>query len=142
MPPQTIYVAMDFSPAAERAFEVALDLARQRGAELVIGHVIPKPAVIGHGAIDSRIREEARLERLRRAAEQAGVPARAEILDGSPADALAEAAERAGATMMAVGTRGSGVLTAMALGSVAARLVCTAPCPVLTVRGGAAEEER
>lgn len=135
-----IYVATDFSPASEKAFDVALDLARQRGADMVIGHVISARGVLGYGlgeaahAIELRIREEARLEVLRRAAEQAGVPARAEILDGSPADALSEAAARARASMLVVGAHGRKAATGMAIGSVAARLVCTAPCPVLTVR--------
>jgi nucleotide-binding universal stress UspA family protein len=125
---------------SEKAFDVALDLARQRGADLVIGHVIPERGVLGHGlgvaahAIELRIREEARLEVLRRAAEQAGVPARTEILDGSPADTLSEAAGRAGASMLVVGAHGQRAAFGIAIGSVAARLVCTAPCPVLTVR--------
>jgi len=146
MAAKTIYLGTDFSPASERAFEEALAMAKLRGAELVIGHVIPTPGVLGYGvgevvlAVDTRIREGAQndLEALRRKAERAGVPARIEILTGSPHDALVEAAEKAHAELMVVGPHGRTGFSRMVMGSVAARLVCTAPCPVLTVRDNAA----
>lgn len=142
MSARTIYVGTDFSPASGRAFEVALEMARARGAELIVGHVIATPGVIGYGvgdiarAIENRLRDEAgrRLEALRRRADRVGVPARTELLAGSPRDALAEAAERAHATMLVLGTSGRTGVSRMVLGSVAGRLVCTAPCPVLTVK--------
>ncbi len=142
MAARTIYVGTDFSPASARAFDVALEMARMRGAELVVGHVIATPGVLGYGIgdiareLENRIREQAglRLEALRRRADRASVPARTEILTGSPQDALAEAAERARATMLVVGTSGRTGVSRMVMGSVAARLVCMAPCPVLTVR--------
>lgn len=142
MSSRTIYIGTDFSPASERAFQVALDMARLRGAELVVGHVIATPGVLGDGVGDSaremetRIREECglRLEALRRRADRAGVTARTELLGGSPQDALAEAAERAHAAMLVLGTNGRTGVSRMVMGSVAGRLVCTAPCPVLTVK--------
>jgi nucleotide-binding universal stress UspA family protein len=146
MAAKTIYLGTDFSPASERAFDEALAMAKLRGAELVIGHVIPTPGVLGYGvgevvlAVDTRIREGAEndLEALRRRAERAGVPTQIEILTGSPHDALAAAAEKAHAELIVVGTHGRTGFSRMVMGSVAARLVCTAPCPVLTVRDNAA----
>jgi len=140
--PRTIYVGTDFSPASERAFEVALEMARMRGAELVVGHVIATPGVLGYGVgdiareVENRIRRAAgiRLEALRGRAERAGVAARTELLFGSAHDALAEAAERARAAMLVLGTNGRTGVSRMVMGSVAGRLVCTAPCPVLTVK--------
>jgi nucleotide-binding universal stress UspA family protein len=142
----TIYVATDFSPASERAFDAALDMAKLRGAELVIGHVIPTPGVLGYGvgevteAVDTRVQEGVsnKLEALRLKAGRAGVPARTEILGGSPYDALAEAAGKAHAAMLVLGTHGRTGFSRMVMGSVAAHLLCTAPCPVLTVRDIAA----
>ena len=86
--------------------------------------------------MENRIREDAglRLEALRRRADRAGVLARTELLAGSPQDALAESAERAHATMLVLGTNGRTGVSRMVMGSVAGRLVCTAPCPVLTVK--------
>jgi nucleotide-binding universal stress UspA family protein len=142
MTARTIYVGTDFSPASERAFDVALEMARMRGAELVVGHVIATPGVLGYGVgdiareVENRIREEAgmRLEVLRLRADRSGVPARTELLAGSPQDALAEAAERACAIMLVLGTTGRTGVSRMVMGSVAGSLVCTAPCPVLTVK--------
>ncbi len=142
----TVYVATDFSPASERAFDAALDMARLRGAELVIGHVIPTPGVLGYGVgevakpVDTCIQEGIgnQLEALRRKADRAGVPVRTEILSGSPYDALAAAAGRAHAAVLVVGTHGRTGFSRMVMGSVAAHLLCTAPCPVLTVRDIAA----
>ncbi|MDL2717404.1 MAG: universal stress protein [Acidobacteriota bacterium] len=142
MSARTIYVGTDFSPASARAFDVALEMARSRGAELVVGHVIDTPGFIGYGVgdiareIEKRIREDCsqRLEALRRRADRAGVPARTELLAGCPQDALAEAAERAHATMLVLGTNGRTGVSRLVMGSVAGRLVCTAPCPVLTVK--------
>lgn len=146
MAARTIYVATDFSPASERAFDAALDMAKLRGADLVIGHVIATPGVLGYGvgevaeAVDTRIQEGTgnQLEALRRKAERAGVPARTEILSGSPYDALAEAAGRVDAAMLVLGTHGRTGFSRMVMGSVAAHLLCTAPCPVVTVRDVAA----
>jgi nucleotide-binding universal stress UspA family protein len=142
MTARTLYVGTDFSPASERAFDVALEMARLRGLDLVMGHVIATPGVLGYGVgdiareVENRIREDAamRLEALRRRAERVGVPARTELLGGSPHDALAEAAERAHATMLVLGTNGRTGVPRMLMGSVAGHLVCTAPCPVLTVK--------
>jgi nucleotide-binding universal stress UspA family protein len=142
----TIYMATDFSPASERAFDAALDMAKLRGADLVIGHVIPTPGVLGYGVgevaepVDTRTQEgaENQLEALRRKAERAGVPARTEILSGSPYDALAVAAGKAHASMLVLGTHGRTGFSRMVMGSVASHLLCTAPCPVLTVRDIAA----
>lgn len=140
MAPGAIYLATDFSPASERAFDAALDVAKLRGAELVIGHVVPTPGVPECGvaevakAFDLRIREEIRLETLRRAAEQAGVPARIEILGGSPSDALAAAAGRAHAAILVLGKHGRTGFSRLPTGSVTAHLLCSAPCPVMTIR--------
>jgi len=139
---RTIYVGTDFSPASERAFDVALEMARLRGLDLVVGHVIATPGLLGYGVgdiareVESRIREDAglRLEALRRRADRAGVAARTELLAGAPQDALREAAERAHAAMLVLGTNGRTGVSRLVMGSVAARLVCTAPCPVLTVK--------
>src|ERR1019366_1721056 len=88
MAAKTIYLGTDFSPASERAFDEALARAKLRGAELVIGHVIPPPGLLGYGvggvalAVETRIREgmENDLEALRQKAERAGISARIEIL--------------------------------------------------------------
>jgi nucleotide-binding universal stress UspA family protein len=63
------------------------------------------------------------------------VNAEALILSGSPQEAIEEAAKAIGAELIVVGTHGRTGVPRFFLGSVAARVVSTAPCPVLTVRG-------
>jgi nucleotide-binding universal stress UspA family protein len=51
------------------------------------------------------------------------------------ADAIARAARSRHAGMIVMGTHGRTGLTKLLLGSVAERVIGSAPCPVLTVRG-------
>jgi nucleotide-binding universal stress UspA family protein len=55
---------------------------------------------------------------------------------GSPATVIIEAAEKVAADLIVIGARGAGSLARLAshFGSVAHKIVCGAPCPVLTVR--------
>jgi nucleotide-binding universal stress UspA family protein len=55
---------------------------------------------------------------------------------GSPANVIVEAAEKVAADLIVIGARGAGSLARLAshFGSVAHKIVCGAPCPVLTVR--------
>jgi nucleotide-binding universal stress UspA family protein len=56
----------------------------------------------------------------------------------SPADEIVTYAREASIDLIVLGTHGRGGMAHMLLGSVAERVVRTAPCPVLTVRGAAA----
>ena len=56
----------------------------------------------------------------------------------SPATAIVEYARENGMNLIVMGTHGRGGVAHLLLGSVAERVVRTADCPVLTVRGTAA----
>src|SRR5262249_20777722 len=56
------------------------------------------------------------------------------IAGGNPADAIVRAAQERGADLIVMGTHGRTGLQHVLLGSVAEKVVRTAPCPVLTVR--------
>jgi len=140
-----VLFATDFSDASERAFVLAMDLARNRGAELVIIHVYPPPPksapddwfVPGlSDEVDAASCEEATegirplIERARRA----GLSARGLVFAGNPGELVVRAAERAGADLVVIGTHGRRGVRRALFGSVAARIVAHATCPVLTVR--------
>jgi nucleotide-binding universal stress UspA family protein len=55
--------------------------------------------------------------------------------EGNPAVETVNAAKSEGADLLVVGTHGRSALTHLLLGSVAEKIVRTATCPVLTVRG-------
>jgi nucleotide-binding universal stress UspA family protein len=65
----------------------------------------------------------------------AGVRSTGRLVDGNPRDAIPRAATRRHADLVVVGTHGRTGLDKLLVGNVAERVVATAPCPVLTVRG-------
>jgi nucleotide-binding universal stress UspA family protein len=56
------------------------------------------------------------------------------VLEGTAADAIVRTARAKRANVIVMGTHGRSGLARLFMGSVAERVVGTAPCPVLTVR--------
>jgi nucleotide-binding universal stress UspA family protein len=143
---RTILYATDFSRASAPAFAAALAQARGRGRRLVVAHVLtpPSPFISGRPPaswveLDARARHgaERRLAALVARARRAGVRARGALLEGVPGEAIARRARRERADLIAIGTHGRSGLGRLFMGSVAARVLALAACPVLTVRGPA-----
>jgi nucleotide-binding universal stress UspA family protein len=143
--PCPVLFATDFSDASERAFVLAMDLARGRGAELVVLHVYPPPPMSapddwflpGFSDEVEAASCEADMERIRpliERARQAGLSARGLVLAGDPGEMVVRAAERAGAGLVILGTHGRRGARRALFGSVAAGIIAHATCPVLTVR--------
>jgi nucleotide-binding universal stress UspA family protein len=137
--------ASDFSPASRPAFRRALDLARANRAALTIVHVystvipmmgegLATAQVYDQWITEVRIDAQRRLERLVAQAKRAGVRAKGLLLEGLPHDRILRAARSKRADLIVLGTHGRTGLGRVFLGSVAARVVTLAPCPVLTVR--------
>jgi nucleotide-binding universal stress UspA family protein len=147
-----ITYASDFSPASLVALPHALRLARITGADLTILHVLPSPRVlfIESGYVPQEIWDQERAEAakeidgLLKRTVDAGVRATATIVDGGglPADAIVRAAADAKTDVLVLGTHGRTGVTRLILGSVAAQVVATASCSVLTVRASDADEAR
>jgi universal stress protein A len=143
-----IMCASDFSAASRPAFRKALELARSTRARLLIVHALSPviPPLMGEGVYvssatwnqleaGSRQAAQRQLARLVQAARKAGVRAEALTVDGAPsADRIVRAARARRVDLLVLGTHGRTGLSRLVLGSVAARVVATAPCPVLTVR--------
>lgn len=139
--------ASDFSPASRRAFTEAVALAEANRAELILVHVVGvvippledsyvSPRALDRMITSTRTDARKRLDALVRKAKAAGVTVTGELLDGTPRDAIPRAARRKRADLIVMGTHGRTGLGKLFLGSVAERVVRTAHCPVLTVRGG------
>ena len=138
-----ILVATDFTPASEPPLAEAIDMAKEDGAELLIAHAyqlpsVPQADLVAPGVYDEwveNLREsvEERLEQLVERARKSGVRAQALILTGNPDEAITEAADEQAADLVIVGTHGRKGVSKFFLGSVASRVISTAPCPVLTV---------
>ena len=138
-----ILVPMDFSPAALRAVELAADFARQAGpAQLILVHAYFVPlevealAVLGPEKImeDIRARAAEDLEQILVRLQDTGVSAEYEASAGSPDEVVVRLARDKQVDLIVMGTRGRTGLAHALLGSVAERVIRTAPCPVLTVK--------
>jgi nucleotide-binding universal stress UspA family protein len=138
--------ASDFSPASRRAFDQALGLAKANGAALTLVHVLEpvilwaEDAYVSPQAYDrlltsARTTAAKQLDALVRRAKTAGVRVTGRLVEGNPREAIPRAAKRSHADLIVVGTHGRTGLGKLLLGSVAERVVATAPCAVLTVRG-------
>jgi nucleotide-binding universal stress UspA family protein len=145
---RTILHATDFSSASRTAFTKAVEMARREHAPLLITHVMspPMPMMAGDGyiapgtweGIDRAYRKasQKKLDAVVRRAKRAGARARGLLLQGTPAaDTIVRAARGRHAGTIVLGTHGRSGVARMVLGSVASRVVATARCPVMTVRG-------
>jgi len=85
---------------------------------------------------DQKLREavERRLRPLLEHARKDGVEAEPLILRGFADEAIIAAAKQQHADLIVMGTHGRRGAARLFLGSVAARVISTAPCPVMTVR--------
>ncbi len=143
-PFRRILVATDFGEASEPALHEAIDLAKESAAELLIAHAYQHPSVIEAQSVAAGVYEEwdrvlrnqveERLRPIVAQAQKEGVRAGALILAGAPDQAITAAAKENNADLVVMGTHARKGVSRFLLGSVAARVVATAPCPVLTVR--------
>lgn len=135
----------DFSETAQAAEAEAIRLARALNAELVILHVAVEGMLYGESPFGraelQRVYETQRewardaIEARVTAARTAGVTARGLVCAGTPTDVIVRTAGAESAAMIVMGTHGRSGVARFLLGSVADRVVRTATCPVLTVRG-------
>jgi nucleotide-binding universal stress UspA family protein len=133
---KTIAWATDCSPSALNALRVAKRLARESGAKLVI--ITVQELGVGRAGIlvDSNEAANNALHRTADRLRDEGIDT-AVLVSRAPgsgaAREIADLATRAGADVIVIGNRQHGPLASLALGSVAPRLLQTAPCPVLMV---------
>lgn len=132
----------DFSDGAEEARIEAIRLARKLDAEVLLLHVIADIALVAEYQEDivKRVYEAQRQSAVKQMGvlladmTKAGVRARAEIKVGRPVEVIERTARDEQVGYIVIGTHGRGGMVRMLLGSVAERVVRTAPCPVITVR--------
>jgi nucleotide-binding universal stress UspA family protein len=134
----------DFSSASGAALRRAIAEARGRKTSLLILHVLaPVVPVVGEGYISPAAYEQmiaaarawAQKKLDRAVAKAARVRARGLLREGVAHDQIARVARARHAKLIVMGTHGRTGVARFFLGSVAARVAATAPCPVLTVRG-------
>jgi nucleotide-binding universal stress UspA family protein len=140
-----ILCPIDFSETATRALAHAAALARWYDAQLTVIHVVPVfeenmqssfPFKGDEGRTPyAPVRADV-LEQIRRSTEQAGAAALSPTIlaeEGRTHATIVDRAAALQADLLVVGTHGRGGVNRLLLGSVAEKVLRTAPCPVLTV---------
>ncbi len=134
-----ILCALDGSPCAERGLERALELARDREAEIVLVYVADLHAAMRMGthygqALAELHREgEEILSRAREKASARGVEVRTLLLTGRAAPMIMQAAREEKADLLVLGSTGRGRVSRF-LGSVSLEVARESPVDVLIVR--------
>lgn len=134
----TILHPTDGSVASETAAEHAIALASANDATLRVLYVVDVSALAaddyGTVLLDSLERSGSEaVEEIVARAEAAGVEAVPVIETGVPYREILDEIDDAGADLVVMGTHGRTGLDRLLLGSVSARIVRTAPVPVLVV---------
>lgn len=147
-----ILAAIDGSEHAWKALDLAIDIARQHGAQLTVLHVVPfEPMADALRAFAEAENlpveeEEARFHYARTLGDHLTRSAEARArdggltqvvvrtLEGKPADRILEAAQDEKVDMIVMGNRGLSDARALFLGSVSHKVANHAPCTCVTVR--------
>lgn len=137
-----IFVPVDFSANSLKALDFAVALARRMGASIMLLHALA-PIYLS-GKFDSpRLRPlraqafqdaKRRLATLSKRRVQRHVPVSHQVLKGAAYAVIIEAAAKAKADMIVMGSEGRSGLNRLLVGSVAGRVFRHAHCPVLIVR--------
>jgi nucleotide-binding universal stress UspA family protein len=141
--PRHILVPHDFSDTAQQALSFALELAGKLGARVTVLHAYEIPSygypdgVALTAQVAGNIRRAASdaLEGVVARARRPGVEVTALLREGTAWSEIDAGAKDSGADLIVMGTHGRHGLARALIGSVAEKVVRTAPCPVLTVHG-------
>ena len=148
-----LLVPHDFSPCAERALGTAVELANVHGSELALVHVSQLPANLpldtlvtpAGGAAPLRVDEyttrgaRRQLEAIAAPLRLAGLAVSTLAVTGEVAEQILSLATEIGADALVVGTHGRQGMSRLLLGSVAEKVLRSAPVPVVCVRTPAAK---
>src|SRR5271170_1156251 len=141
-----VLVAHDFSETSDAALDYALGLAQKLGARVTVVHAYEIPSL---GAPEVLVLATDWTEQFEAVAREAldkviakvrrrGVDAALALRKGTAWREINAAAAEAKADLIVIGSEGRTGLGRALLGSVAEKVVRTAPCPVLVVHRGAA----
>jgi len=137
-----ILVGVDGSDPAQRAARRAFSLASRLGESVTLVHVLPPPPVLSEPSVLINVAELERnlyeagktvLEKLAAEGRASGVDVSSQLLSGSAAELIAQAAQADDVDMLVVGSRGRTLVGSMLLGGTSHRLAHICKKPVLIV---------
>jgi nucleotide-binding universal stress UspA family protein len=137
-----IVLATDGSPSAEQATKIAIELAHEAGARLLVVAAREPASTYAYATpgtyppVDETEKERAHAATTRALQRAAAVGVRAESFErlGDPVEVVGRTASDTGAALIVVGSHGWGPLRRLVFGSVSTGLLHHAPCPVLVAR--------
>ena len=140
MSQQRFLVPVDGSAHSLAAVRYAVKLVRQLTGDIVLLHCHkPFPITLGEPYFQRAItkiaeKSEELLTPFRELLSQSDIKHEVRILEGPAAEKIASVARIEQCEMIIMGSRGLGDLKGLVLGSVAHRVLHSAPCPVLVIR--------
>ncbi|MCX7914345.1 MAG: universal stress protein [Thermodesulfovibrionales bacterium] len=136
-----ILVATDGSEYSDKAIDKAIEMARNNQVEILVVNIAEDYCPIGLTEIDcDTIRElvmkesKGIMQKATNRFKDAGFDVRGLIEFGSPAETIAQIAQREKADEIIVASHGKHGAKKFLMGSVTARLIEVAPCPVIVVK--------
>jgi nucleotide-binding universal stress UspA family protein len=140
-----ILAPVDFSPCSDKALAYAAELAEKFQAELICVYVVPDLTTAMPDAIMPVPIAAPDMDEILKSARQAvtklmtdknlsRLNPRGDVRVGHAAKEIVDAAKESKVDLIVIGTHGRGGLAHLLLGSVAEKVIRTAPCPTLTVR--------
>jgi nucleotide-binding universal stress UspA family protein len=138
---ERVLVPLDFSELSDTVLRYGVELTREDGTTVLL-HVLEPLPLHFESAFGTFVNTEG-LMRIRENAEKLLEEAKAkypdrsfvtELKEGKASALVLDAAKRHGVDLIVMGTHGRGGLEHLFLGSVAARVVRRASCPVMTIR--------
>ncbi len=136
-----VVIGYDGSDHSRAAIDFFRKIDEAKAAEVHVVMVIDFASLYSYGVdipqtiYDTiRTKDEDDLEKEVKSLKNDGYNAKGVLLEGSPADAIMEYANKNGVDMIVVGSRGLSTFRSMLLGSVSAKLVHESKIPVLVVK--------
>jgi nucleotide-binding universal stress UspA family protein len=144
-PAGRILLPLDGSDVSERALQVASQVARALSYQVALLRVLETDSLpttlnpdqqiqLDQLVAEARIRAEDYLNTLRDRLRQQGIETTADVLPGTPAEAIVFLAHSQGVDLIAMATHGRTGLDRWIMGSVTDKVLQLADCPVLAVR--------
>ena len=138
---KSILVGVDGSPESRKAADYAAQIALATHSRLELAHVMPEIAEMGAKSMYTfssvpvqTDRAQTMLHELSHSVPRGLTPVDTVLLEGNPAQVLADEAKQADVWLVVVGHRGRSPLERALIGSVADRLTQLCPKPLMVVR--------
>ena len=125
-------VPTDGSKNAQKAEDVAISIARNFQAKLMVVHIIDEKLIYPFEVLQEDGKKI--LERVTHKGKDQGVDIQQVLIIGNPTHDMAKIVEKTGADLVVIGSHGKSGLQKLLMGSVAENTIKTVKIPVLLVK--------